>query len=127
MRHRKTLTRTKLGPNGYGRGIGEVIVVGLVARGLRAPASIPAWGGLAVCKPSRAGGRIVWGQESTGPELNWYQTDSTAPIAPAFDSVGPRLVDPHSIYCKDRLGLAGLAHGSTPVGDLKSWAWESWV
>jgi len=46
MRHRKTLTRTKLGPNGYGRGTGEVIVVGLVARGLRAQASIPAWGGL---------------------------------------------------------------------------------
>ncbi|PMD23428.1 hypothetical protein NA56DRAFT_701720 [Hyaloscypha hepaticicola] len=49
--------------------------------------------GLAVCKPSRAG-KSYWGQESTGPELNWYQTVltvSTAPIAPAFDSLGPRL------------------------------------
>jgi len=127
MRHRKTLTRTKLGPTDTEGELGRSSSWASWLVAYEPRQAYQHGGGLAVCKPSRAGGRIVWGQESTGPELNWYQTDSTAPIAPAFDSVGPRLVDPHSIYCKDRLGLAGLAHGSTPVGDLKSWAWESWV
>lgn len=56
MRHRKTLTRTKLGPSGSGRETGEVIVV---ARGLRAQANISAWdGGLQLASQAELGRRI---------------------------------------------------------------------
>ncbi len=98
MRHRKPLTRTKLESNGAGR----------VTWGGHHRSSWPTspgkhtsmgWG-LAACKPSRAG-TPYWGQKSTGPELNWYQTVlvvSTAPIAPAFESVGPRLDDSQTAF-----------------------------
>jgi hypothetical protein len=74
MRDRETLTRTKLGQNGQGRGTGRVMVVGQASMGLGAG------------NPSREG--RMGARWTTGPEQEaLYQT--VLHLAPAFDSVCP--------------------------------------